>query len=800
MNLKRLRQMSRDEIAHRMHEQVRRKVDFVRFHTGFGLKEDPELEALIARHGSSLKNYFIHGPARRFYASTQDRDRTSRFVRARYPEWLDRAVHEAGGLCEHRVRLLGFNGLSLGGSIDWHRDPVTGFQWPRKYWTEYDPVNSGAADSKVIHELNRHQHLPRLAKAYFLTGDESYAREAIAQMESWIDQNPQWWGINWQSSLEIGLRAISWMWTIFLLLQSQSLDEPGLRRICKSLFAQLDHVYRYPSIYTSPNTHLTGEALALFIAGILFPELPRAEQWREFGTATLLNEMQRQVPNDGVHCELSSYYHCYTTDFYVHALALARWNRISLPEWMWTRLARLLDFVMHLTRPDGSIPLLGDDDGGRLLAIASDDYRSYRDGLSSGTVLFGRGDFKFQAAGFREESLWLLGDDAWPIFNSIEAQAPLELHRGFNDAGYFIQRSGWGPGDSQLTFDCGNLGRPTGGHGHADALSLTLFSGGHDFLVDPGTSVYNGAPEWRSFFRSTRAHNTVVVDGGSQSDPGGTFSWRRKSAAKVRQQIVLPESDYIDGEHNGYAALSKEITHRRRVIYIRPNYWIVLDELQGKGAHDFDFLYHFAPEAQLSIFGDEKAGEIDCRARIAEAGLQILMYASDGLRAEAICGQTEPIQGWTSNCYGERRPNPVLLASVRGTAPVSLLSFLVPGAEPALSRRFKSNTNHTIAAAIREGEYDDIVVMASEEGDLHFIDCVMRGEFFWMRTENGNLHRLLAVNARSFIYAGETVFESEKVIPYVQVYFWEHGMVIERGEHEGKVYVRDLRDRQLQHD
>src|SRR5437667_434467 len=93
----------------------------------------------------------------------------------------------------------------------------------------------------------------------------------------------------------------------------------------------------------------------------------------------------------------------------------------------------LLSLITSIaTRPSGSIPLLGDDDGGRLLAIASGDYRFYRDGLCTGSVLFGRGDFKFQAAGFCEESLWLLGDDAWPIFNSLGAQAPLELRRSFN--------------------------------------------------------------------------------------------------------------------------------------------------------------------------------------------------------------------------------------------------------------------------------------------------------------------------------------------------------------------------------
>jgi hypothetical protein len=127
-----------------------------------------------------------------------------------------------------------------------------------------------------------------------------------------------------------------------------------------------------------------------------------------------------------------------------------------------------------------------------------------------------------------------------------------------------------------------------------------------------------------------------------------------------------------------------------------------------------------------------------------------------------------------------------------------MLSFVRTGQEPTQSRRFKANTNHTIAAAIRDGEYDDIAVMAVEDGDLRLLDCTMRGEFFWLRLENGNLRRLLAVNANSFSYAGETIFDGPQVIPYIQAYFWEDGIVIERGGNEGKVYVRDLRDRQFQ--
>ena len=127
-----------------------------------------------------------------------------------------------------------------------------------------------------------------------------------------------------------------------------------------------------------------------------------------------------------------------------------------------------------------------------------------------------------------------------------------------------------------------------------------------------------------------------------------------------------------------------------------------------------------------------------------------------------------------------------------------MMSFLVPGNDPIASRRFKANTSQTIAAAISDGDYDDIVVTAVQDGELRLTDYTMRGEFFWLRTERGGLRRLFAVNAYSFSYAGETVFESEQAVPYVQASFCDKSILIETGEDEGKLYVRDLRHRQFQ--
>jgi hypothetical protein len=335
----------------------------------------------------------------------------------------------------------------------------------------------------------------------------------------------------------------------------------------------------------------------------------------------------------------------------------------------------MLEFLMHLTRPDSTIPLLGDDDGGRALTLEKRDYRSFNDALCLGAVLFLREDFKHQAGAFFEETLWLLGEDAWQIYGLLKNKPPLETQSFYPHAGYSIQRSGWGPLDSHLVFDCGGLGMLAGGHAHADALSVVLFSGGRELLVDPGTFVYNCAPEWRNHFRSTRAHNTVTIDDADQAVTGGTFRWKTTLSCRAAGELVLPAIEYVEAEHDGYLRMPEGVVHRRRLLHIRSGYWIIVDDFRGSGEHTFDFNYHFAPGVELSSLEHD---EDELVARAEQAGLLLGLYASRPVRTEVVRGQTAPIAGWASCGYGEKKSSLTLRARLAGSAPAAAITFLAP--------------------------------------------------------------------------------------------------------------------------
>src|SRR5690348_18206419 len=112
---------------------------------------------------------------------------------------------------------------------------------------------------------------------------------------------------------------MSWLWGVHALLvedaSSSDCDASGwLLDLLVGLDRQLTHVEHNLSRYFSPNTHLTGEALALYVVGRALPELAASGRWTAIGRRILLDEIDAQILPDGGHAERSLHYHRYTLD------------------------------------------------------------------------------------------------------------------------------------------------------------------------------------------------------------------------------------------------------------------------------------------------------------------------------------------------------------------------------------------------------------------------------------------------------------------------------------------------------
>jgi Heparinase II/III-like protein/Heparinase II/III N-terminus len=410
---------------------------------------------------------------------------------------------------------------------------------------------------------------------------------------------------------------------------------------------------------------------------LLFPELRHSETHRETGRKILLEEITKQVREDGSHAEQSTYYHGYATDFFLCAAILADRNGCSFPSPYRELLGHMIDFMMHSAWPNGSHPMIGDADGGRLLPFVVRNPNDHRSTLSTAAVYFERGDLRDRAGQLSEETLWLLGPHAATRFQELTPKPPAETSKVFPQSGFVVMRNGWQSDANMLAFDAGPQGMDSCGHGHADALSVVCSAQGTVWLEDPGTFVYTASKEWRDYFRSTQAHNTLVIDGRGQAQPGGPFKWLNLCPARLESWATLPSLDYACGIHEGYRRLAEPVLHRRRVAFVKPDRWFLLDDLSGSGIHSLEFFFHFPPDVQLSV---EKHS---CWATKSDS--RFLIIADPLVSLDAGRGEKGPLHGWYSGDYGHREPAPVLAGKTRCSVPARFPWILWPGA-PAEAR------------------------------------------------------------------------------------------------------------------
>lgn len=652
-----------------------------------------------------------------FFAGLESPEETGAVLKLRWPSTAQRLIEKAERVCEGTFDLLGFKDLSFGDPIDWHFEPLSGKRIPLVHWSQLDYLDADVAgDKKIIWELNRHQYFMTLGQAYALTGDERYTRVFVQHLEAWMDANPPKLGINWASSLEVAFRSISWLWALRFFKSSTSLSNETLQCALKFLYLNGRHLESYLSTYFSPNTHLTGEALGLFYLGTLLPEFKDARRWQKLGSAILIEQLPVHVRPDGVYFEQSSYYHRYTTDFYIHFLLLSRTNDLTLPSDVERYLLLLLDHLMYITRPDGTTPFFGDDDGGRLAMLDVRPANDFRGTLGAGAVLFDRGDYKFVADTAAEELLWLTGVEGLRKFDSIVAHQPSETSKAFPDGGYFVMRDGWTRDSNYLLFDCGPHGSLACGHAHADALAFDLAVNGRTLLVDPGTYTYTGSMELRDSFRGSSSHNTFTLDQLPSSWPAGPFSWSTRAHCTVRKWISNDRFDFVSGEHDGYASRYLSATVARSIFFAKRSYWVICDDMIALEAHRAFVNFHFHPSARPLVGSDV------CDT---ESGFTIRCFGGDGLWFEE--------DFWVSDCYGHRERSKLCVFSALLENPDQVITFLLPRCGQFQWDVTQIPAEDGRVFAVSGGKTLDLVIIRAE-----------RFEWLWLRFVDEQLQEVVS--------------------------------------------------------
>jgi hypothetical protein len=669
--------MSASEMTDRLRQQLSARIDWYRYR--LDRRIEPELR-----------------PAQRspqFFFSRETVPGLCNLLRERFPQQAADIIRRAERVCRHRFDLLGYENLNFGPQIDWHLDVVHNKRAPSKPWFQIRYLDfEEVGDSKVTWELNRHQHLVTLAKAYRLSGRKEFADEIFRQWRNWHTANPYPIGINWSSSLEVAFRSLSWIWMYFLLEGTPAMPAGFRQEWLRALFFNGRHIATYLSTYFSPNTHLLGEGVGLFFIGAMCPEIARSASWQQQGWDIVVNEARRQVHADGLHFEQSVYYHVYALDFFLHAAVLGTLNNLTLPNDFERTLERMLDVLVLLGRA-GAPPAIGDDDGGRLFDPSRNRPEHMLDPLATGSVLFARGDFKYLAREPREETLWLLGEQGVAEFDKLPENLPNSASVALPQSGFYVMAGT--PGE-QLVVDAGPQGSLAAGHGHADALSVCVNSGGRALLVDPGACAYVTESSDRDAFRSTASHNTLVVDGCSQADPRGPFGWSRLPRVKAEGWISGEHFDLFVGSHDGYTRLGSPVVPGRWVFSLKSQFWCVRDVAAGAGEHQLELWWHVAPDL---VVGDRNSETFVDRA--GTSGIAIVPVAGQGWSHDVR-------KDWISPVYGRKERATVLHFGTVAQLPAEFVTLLIPlrGASQELGRlervrQSSSSGQETVATEYR---------------------------------------------------------------------------------------------------
>jgi hypothetical protein len=538
---------------------------------------------------------------------------------------------------------------------DWFLDPVTGRRAPDDTLAfridHRDESRTG--NVKSVWELSRHHHLTVLASAWWLTGEDAYAHAAADQLRSWWSANPFLSGVHWTSGIELGVRLISWAWVRRLLHDWPKVEElfDSNPEALAQIWWHQRYLAAFPSRGSSGNNHAVAEASGRLVAACAFPWFAESSRWRRDASRAFQEVLRSNTYPSGVNRELATDYHRFVTELGLVAATESEAAGHPVGHGIWGLLTASLDAGAALLDVNGRPPRQGDSDEGRALVLDDPEVDTWGQLLSLGAALVGARPWwpgtPETVAGAVASALL----PSPPVVGSRPAQAP----RSFPDAGIYLLRTAPETGPEIW---CRCDGGPHGflsiaAHAHADALSVEVRYDGVEVLVDPGTYCYHGEPEWRSYFRSTLAHNTIEVDGEDQSVSGGPFLWSRHAGTVVTRADLTGDRGVQPwtASHNGYARLDPALHHERTVtLDPEANTLSIVDTVTSSDRHAIRLAYHLGPKVTVDLSGSRAELSWDAAAGPVSADLHL----PTELHWTVHRGETQPPLGWYSPRFGRR--------------------------------------------------------------------------------------------------------------------------------------------------
>ncbi|SJZ70137.1 Heparinase II/III-like protein [Cetobacterium ceti] len=438
--------------------------------------------------------------------------------------------------------------------------------------------------------LNRHKFWLDLGKAYSLTKDEKYAKAFFNQISHWIDsvdlKNPTF--EHCTRTIEMGIRAINWIKALELFKESSFFNKNIEKKISDSLYNQCQILMDiYDDFRTLSNWGIL-QNTGILVFSIVFNNYSQSKEMFNTALKRLIFQCQIQILPDGIHWEQSPMYQNEVLNCLLDVAIILRNNNLDIPREILDGIKKLAYSNLIMAKPNHHQPMQGDSDDTDL-----------RDIITRAAYILEDGYLKFGAyKNIDFESIWELGLNSIETYNKIKAIQPDFTSAQLKESGNFYLRDSFLENSNYLWFRCGPIGS---GHGHGEHLHFDLSIYGENFISDPGRCTYVEEDIRREYLRGVTAHNTTIIDKKSFSEFKG--AWGIVNSAYTLNTHFISETyfDYVEGGHLGYVYLNNPVVTFRKILYLKPNIWIVIDEFHTNGEHTYNQIFNFDPEKKVNL-------------------------------------------------------------------------------------------------------------------------------------------------------------------------------------------------------
>ena len=559
------------------------------------------------------------------------------YCRENYKEDVRHIIRVANEVCEHYFL------FDLKWDMERTYEPVI---FKEKIDWKYMPSN----DPEFVWQFNRHRFFICLGQAYQLTKDEKYAKTFVELLSNWVKDVPlveENMAGPWRS-LETGMRGEIWNKALHYFKESSYITEAFLDLFYKSMIEHAEHLIACHSSYRYMSNWGVIENHGLFDIAMMLPQSEQTKKYRDFALKNLEIEARMQIMGDGTQWEQSPMYHNEVLHCYLDVLTLAERNQVELSSTIKERIRRMAYVDMAWKKPNHHQVTMGDSD--------DTDIRDY---ISHAAYIFRDPVLKY--VGFEKldfETIWELGMEAEKIYEAMESKMPNFTSCALNDSGNYYIRSGWDEKANFLHFHCGTLGA---GHGHSDKLHIDLVIYGEDILMDAGRYSYVSGPS-RFEFKNPTAHNTLTVDG--KFFTICKDSWECSKLSQPVKQSFVEKEDYIfiQGGHLGYMDMGKGVFVNRKIVHIKPDIYVLIDECYTGDEHCYNQYFHFNNHGKVEMLGNK----VSYKGEEAQADFY---FVTEGIGLENIPTRL-------SRNYNQAEANESICTSLKGKGFTSMITVI----------------------------------------------------------------------------------------------------------------------------